>query len=203
MLKQNFGWHPPRHFKELVAWLDVIDGARYASAKQTILMKEPAFQVDAFLESIGRNPKKSAWLIKLPAERSLREIAKIPQVAAAAKRARARAKKNLAFYRKHLAARGNVTFIDLTRHGKKMLRYAPYYLFPKIRYGIRATMKEKLYHLGVGSNPWLKKRGGVHIGKLLGRYGGGGHKNAGGCEFATRKEAARATREIIAALNKK
>ena len=46
-------------------------------------------------------------------------------------------------------------------------------------------------------------RGGVHIGKLLKRYGGGGHKDAGGVEFETREAAMRAVEEIVTVLNKK
>ena len=159
MLKRNFKWRPPAYFKELIAWLDVIDGARYASAKQTILMKEPAFAVDNFIDRQNGDPKKAEWLIRLLAVTFLGEVAKIPEIAAdrAARRGRKRSQ-NLAFYRKHLVVRGNVTLIDLTEHQDKMLRYAPYYLFPKIRYGIRATMKGKLYHLGVGENPWVKKQ---------------------------------------------
>lgn len=201
-LERNFGWHPPKHFAELCVWLDIIDGARYASAKQTILLKEPALQADAFLESIGRSPRESAWFIKALTKQSFDEIAKVPKVAAAARRARARANASLAFYKKHLVVQGRTTYIDLTRNAGKMLRYAPYYLFPNMRYSIRATMKGSLYHLGVGSNPWLKERGGIHIGKLLKQYGGGGHQGAGGCEFGTREESLRATREILAVLNK-
>ena len=102
MLKRNFGWRPPKHFKELVTWLDIIDGAHYVSAKQTILIEEPALQVDAFLESIGRDPRESAWFIKSLVRQTFDEIAKVPRVARAARRARARATVNLAFYRKHL-----------------------------------------------------------------------------------------------------
>jgi hypothetical protein len=201
-LKRNFGWRPPAYLKELVAWLDVIDGARYASAKQTILMKEPAFDVDNFIDKQHGDPKKAEWLIRRMASTPLREVAKIPRIAAAGKQARRNAVCNLAFYRKHLVVLGNVTFIDLTNDQEKVLRYAPYFLFPKIRYGIRATMKGKLYHLGVGENPWAKSKGKIHIGKLIKKYGGGGHLTVGAADLATRQEAERAREEIIRILNK-
>jgi hypothetical protein len=202
MLRRNFKWRPPAYLKQLIAWLDVIDGARYASARQTILMKEPAFDVDNFIDQQAGDPKKAEWLIRQMATAPLKEVAKIPRIAAVGKRARRSAIRNLAFYRKHLTLCGNVTFIDLTRHGNKVLRYAPYYLFPKIRYSVRATMKGRLYHLGVGENPWIANKGKIHIGKLVKKYGGGGHLTVGAADLNTQKEAERAREEIIKILNK-
>ena len=84
-----------------------------------------------------------------------------------------------------------------------MLRYAPYYLFPKIRYSIRATMKGQLYHLGVGENPWIAHKGKIHIGNLIKKYGGGGHVTVGATDVNTKEEAERAQEEIIKILNKR
>jgi hypothetical protein len=201
-LKRDFGWRPPAYFKELVRWLDMIDGARFASARQTIIMKEPAFAVDNFIDRPD-NSKRAGWLIKYLATVPLDEVAKVPQVAAVGKRARRNAARNLAFYRKHLVVRGNATFIDLIRHPDRMLRYAPYYLFPKLRYGVRAATKGPLYFLGIGENPWLRDVGRIHLGRLFKKYGGGGHAMAAAAEFRTKKEAMRAKEEIIEILNKK
>ncbi len=200
-LKRNFGWRPPTHFRELIAWLDVIDGARYASPEQTIRMKEPAFAVDSFIESQGKNVKTAEWVIRNLAVLSLADVAKIPRVAAAGDRSRRAAARNLAFYRKYIVVRGNVTYIDLSRHGDALLRYAPYYLFPKVRYNFRAAMKGKLYHFGVGENPWLESKSKIHLGKLFAKYGGGGHETAAGVDFRTKEEADRAREEIIEKLN--
>lgn len=202
MLKRNFQWRPPAYFKELITWLDIIDGARYASAKQTILMKEPAFAVDNFIDRQKGDPKKAEWLIRLLASRSLGSVAKIPEIVRIGNEARKKAVQNLAFYRKHLVVRGNVALINLTAHPDKTLRYAPYYLFPKIRYGIRATMKGKLYHLGVGENPWALNKGTIHLGRLIKKYGGGGHLTVGATDLNTREEAERAREEIVRILNK-
>jgi hypothetical protein len=203
MLKRNFGWRAPDHFKELVVWLDIIDGSRYESPRQTILIKEPALIIDAYLETQERNARKSEWLIKLLARKSFADIAKIPRIAAAAARARKSAIRHLAFYRKHIAVRGDATAIDLARDSEKFLRYAPYDLFPKIRYAVRIRRKGPVYSVGVGANPWLRRKGGVHLGKLVKKYGGGGHKDAAAVEFETRAEAMRAVEEMIKVLNEK
>jgi len=202
MLRRNFGWHPPEHFKELIAWLDIIDGARFASAKQTFLMKEPAFDVSNFIDAQKGDPKTAEWLIRLLSAAPLHEVAKIPKIAAAGRRARTVVARSIEFYRKHLILLGRVTFIDLVGQEDKMLRFAPYYFYPKSRYNVRAAIKRLFYYLGVNENPWLPNKGKIHIGLLLKKYGGGGHATAGGVEFKTKEEAARAREAIIKILNR-
>jgi oligoribonuclease NrnB/cAMP/cGMP phosphodiesterase (DHH superfamily) len=203
-LKKNFGWKPPAHIAELAKWLDIIDGARYSSAKQTIVMKEPALQVDAFIESVYHDKKVAAEMVDLLSRKSLAEIARITKVKRVAHSVRERAKANLAFYKKNVKVEGVVSIIDLSKHPEAMLRYAPYYLFPKLPYGIRFGMKNGEYHLGIGANPWLVRKNKIHIGNLLREhYHGGGHRDAGGVEFATRKEVDKALPQIVAILNNK
>ncbi len=201
MLQRNFKWHPPSHLRTLVKWLDIIDTARYTSAKQAILMKEPAFAVDSFIDAKGSGPKKAEWLIQQFATKSLEDIAKIRWIAAAGKRARRDALRDLPFYRKHLVIEGNVSFIDLTKHPDRFLRHAPYYLLPKVRYGMRVMKKGSLYNLGVGENPWTTGKGRIHLGNLLKKYGGGGHNTAAAVRFGTKRDMERAKEEIVGILN--
>lgn len=203
MLKKNFDWRPPARFRELARWLDVIDGARYASAKATIDMKEPAFAINSFIDTNKEPAEAAARFLRSLAELPLREVADIPQIAAVGLRERRNAVRNLVFYRKHLRRYGATTFIDLARNRDRLLRYAPYYLFPKIPYSIRATKKGTFYHLGVGRNPWAPVPGRVHIGEMMKKYGGGGHAGAGAAEFKNAAAMRTAQEEIIAVLNKK
>lgn len=207
-LKEGFGWKPPAHFKELVAWLDIIDGANYRSARQTLELKEPALQVSAFIDRLDNTiaPDIDSWIIGLLASRPLGEIAKEPAI----KRSTAKTKKEialaLAWYRKHFAIDGRVGFVDLTAGKVKRFRFAAYYLHPKLPYCIRMTkyvaQSGRGYHLNVGVNPWVRSEAHVHIGEMLKRYGGGGHKTVGGVEFKTRKEAVKAAEEMLAILNR-
>lgn len=202
-LRKNYGWKPQRHLRELVRWLDVIDGARYASAGQTIAIKEPALQVDAFIERKNGDAKLAQWMIGLLAERPLGAIARLPAVAREVRAYRADIRRSLAFYKKYLRVfDGRIALIDLTRTSLKRLLYAPFYFYPKIRYAIRFTHKDGWFHISTGENPW-RPSGKLHIGTLLQRYGGGGHQAVGGAEFYSRKEAERAIKEIIEALNAK
>lgn len=202
-LRKNFGWKPPRHIAELVKWLDVVDSARYKSARQTLDFKEPALQIDAFIDASRNDSKTAAWMVKMLAEKPLSEIARLPKVNRVVKRLRKESALALAFYRKNLVISGNSTFIDIIDSPVRMLRHASYYLYPKAKYAVRLAMKGHKYHVGVGLNPWIDIKHSVHIGELLRHYGGGGHKGAGAVDFLKRTDAERAIPEILAFLNRK
>jgi hypothetical protein len=201
-LKKNFGWKPPAHFADLAKWLDVIDGARYKSARQAIEMKEPALQLEGFIEKTDQDRELATWIVKLFAEKSFTEIAAIPKVRRIVAAYRREAEKSLAFYKKNLVITGKVGFIDLTRANVKRSLYAPFYFHPSIRYGMRYTRKGPWFHVSAGENPW-RPTGKVAFGKLMQKYGGGGHQTVGGVEFYEQRKADKAIREIIDVLNTK
>jgi oligoribonuclease NrnB/cAMP/cGMP phosphodiesterase (DHH superfamily) len=206
-LKSDFGWKPEKHIKELIYWADIIDGAQYKTPQQTIEVKEPGLQIAAFVDMTDHDEEETVAIIKLLAEKPLSEIAKLKKVQRAAQETRRMNLKSLRYYKKHLRIFGDATFIDLTESDLKTLRYAPYYLKPKIMYAVRLTKKEGLYHLGIGANPWIKGAArkahhDAHAGEILKKYGGGGHKGAGAVEFKTKAAAEHAVKEIVPLLNK-
>lgn len=202
-LKNGFGWKPPEHFKELIKWLDIIDGAYYKSARQTLEIKEPALQIDAFIDKNAYNEITMRPLIELLSRRSLKEIASDPRVKSAAAEAREKIKLRLAFYRKNIKVRGKVTFIDLTLAGAGRVRFAPFYLYPRTVYAIRIERKDGFSQVGIGANSWRRKENELHIGELLRKYGGGGHKDVGGVLLKDKKDAEKVAKEIIARLSGK
>lgn len=201
-LKRDFGWRPPRLFAELIRWIDIIDAAKYRSALQTIQMKEPALQVDAFIDETNRNRAGARKMVELLAVKRLTEISRMPVVKKAADKVRSANRKSLIFYRKNLKRAGKATVIDLREAPVKTLRFAPYYLMPRVPYAVRCNTKGKLYYIGVSANPWRRAKRPIHIGKLLAAYGGGGHAGAGGAYFKTKSDADRALPKILKALNK-
>lgn len=202
-LKKNFGWRAPQHFRSLVKWLDVIDGAQYATPRETIYLNKPALCVDAFIDATYHSRVTAAWMIKLLAERSLVNIARLPEVKKIADATRAKNIAALPFYSAHIIVRGNTAYLDLTAARTPVLRHSSYYLFPKISYAIRFVKKGSLYHVGVGWNPWKKSRkNSFHIGKFLKRFGGGGHAKVGAVDFRTKAEALKAIDIIVKRLNR-
>lgn len=191
-LVRDFGWKPPRHLKELARVLDVFDSAKYPSARVTIEMKGPAYEVGAFIEALDHTVAEDKFLIGRLAAEPLARVAKAPRVARAVKALRKKMARSLAFYKKNIEKFGSVTFVDATKDPLNgFLRYAPYYFYPRSMYGIRIREKGKgVWYLGVGANPWRRSENRFELGKLMReRYGGGGHKGIGATEFRTRADA--------------
>jgi hypothetical protein len=203
-LVKNFSYKPPRHIKELVHWLDIIDGGNFKSARQTIDIKEPAIQIDAFIENETHGSKSLAWLIELLSTKPLNRIASDSRVKSAVTKMKITRKQSLEFYRSKLQIyEKGVLSIDLSRLKTDELRFAPFYLQPKSRYAVILKKSRGYYHFTVSVNPWQRKKSKVHIGQLLTKYGGGGHKNVGGLETKTRQNADRIANELIEYLKKR
>jgi oligoribonuclease NrnB/cAMP/cGMP phosphodiesterase (DHH superfamily) len=206
-LRKDFGWKPPAHLKDLAKWLDIVDGANYKSAKQTIDMKEPALQINNFIENNCDNFKITVMTIKFLSEKSLKDFAASPVVKKQIEKLRLGTVESLSFYRKHMEIKGRVMITDLTGDTTgDLAHYGPYYLHPKMLYNVRYHPfpgKPSLFHINVGANPWRRAENKKNIGELLQTYGGGGHKDVGGVEFEGKRNAMRVVDEIVLFLNKK
>ncbi|HVM76981.1 MAG TPA: hypothetical protein VMU07_02415 [Candidatus Paceibacterota bacterium] len=203
-LQKDFAWKAPRHISELVKWLDVIDGAQYKSAKQTIELKEPALRVNEYIERQSHTKAENAWLVKALSERPLASIANEPKVKQLIRFVKEQDKKGIAFYKKHATVVGRVCYIDRTDVDITFAHYTAQYVFPKAMYFVRLSDRDGQYHVNVGINPWprsLRRRGLVHVGNMLKPFKGGGHEGVGGVEFKTRKEAEHAAKVFIETIN--
>jgi hypothetical protein len=203
VLKKQFGWKPPKFFEETIRWGDILDGAKYASARQTIELKEPALQVAVFFDRRGDDPITWKTFTELLAEQPLVTIARRADVRALVRKAKKEIIAATAYVRKNLLVYDRVGYIFLPSWAFSKPRFIPFVLRPEMLFLVRVFKKEALWHLSAGQNPWRKVRDAVDIGKLLGRYGGGGHHGVGAVEFKTRKEAERAASEIVVSLNER
>jgi hypothetical protein len=196
-LTRDFNWNPPKHLAKFVAWADKIDGAGYSSAKETLAMRDPAILMNSYIEALSHTAKEDAHMIKLMAEKPLGEVIKDPKIAKAITHLKMNVKRSLAFYERNLEVFTRSTFVDVTKdplHG--LLRYAPYYIYPKIVYSARMKNKGKLWYLGVAASPWRRLENKLDIGAIMKTYHGGGHKDVGATEFKTKAQAEKAFREI-------
>lgn len=203
-LKKNFGYRAPAHIKELMSWLDVVDGAMYSSARQTIELAEPALQIDSYIDSKSRSHTLS-WLVKRLSEEFLDEVARDPRIQSTLKRVRARIKEGLDFARKNLQIYDKVVFLDLSRSVVSRVRFAPHYLYPDLSYVVTLMKDGRGYRIAIGGNPWKKNSCKVDLGGYVRKfYGGGGHKRAAGIAgIKTRETGLRIVEELIEFLGKK
>ena len=201
VLVKEFGFKPPAHLKELARWLDIIDGAKYKSAKQTIDMKEAAIRLRYYIEEFGVSNKTLKTLVNYLASDSINKIVLKKDVAKGIASLLERRERALAFYKPSLKLIGSVVFDDETKNKVFRLRFAPFYFYPKARYGVTVKRKRQGYHITVGVNPWRKGELEFNIGEMLRAYGGGGHKQVGGLEILHSNNAPKILGEILATLN--
>jgi hypothetical protein len=200
-LIKGFGFKTPAHIRELARWLDVVDGALYKNSRQTIEMKEPALQINEFIERY-KGANSLSWLIKLLATRSLASVARDARVTRAISSIRKKRESDLLLYRRSLRRNGKTVHIDLVPYPGRELRFAPFYLYPDITYALALKRKSHgMVHIGVSSNPWRRRACRLHIGELLKRYGGGGHRYVGGVEVKGKRQATALRDRFIKILN--
>ncbi len=198
-LVRDFGYRPPRRFKELAHWLDIVDGARYTSALQAVENKEPALALNILIEQKKEDKRFQGPLIRMLRDMPLSEIVVVPSVKKELAILERRRGEIIRYYRHHTLFTRGVAYIDLTTRGRKELRFAPYHFFPKARYAlaIKKNAEGHAYHISLGSNPWRKENR-KHIGEFLRKhYNGGGHKDAGGAEIKSKRNIAAVVRELI------
>ncbi len=205
-LRKGFGWKPPAYLKELVHWLDIIDGANYRSAKQTIEMKEPAIQLNNVIEEGSDNRALTLKTVHALSRRSLSDFARSRQFKKIIAKLRRQMADALAFYKQRIRFIGRVMVADLTGFPyHELAHYAPYYLYPNNVYAVRYYPypgRPSLFHVNVAANPWRRRENQKHIGKILKKYGGGGHKDVGGFEEVGRARALNAVVRIAKLLNR-
>jgi len=199
ILKRDFGFKPPRHFRELVKWLDVIDSARYTTAGQEIEMKEPALQLGEFID-FYRGKKGLPWLVELLSKKPLETILRDRRVGGVIKKLKFKKAKDLAYYRKHLQVYGKVALINLAGTRVSHLGTAPFYLVLDLIYSVVLKSKKGgRYGISLRGNPFKRNKIKVHLGELLQKKSwlGGGHRGAAGCEVKSKKAAYKLADELV------
>ena len=177
---------------ELIHWANIVDGAKYESAKAAVEMAEPAMKLTLAIES---SPDETLVqkLIPLLTEMRLQEVLDQPFV-----------QEPLGpLMERHMAA------IELIRERadhptEGYNKFIPYYLHPQGTYNVGLSRSSFRAKVSVGTNPWtpLPASELVNLAAICERYGGGGHARVGAISFPPdREEDAHATaQEIVAEL---
>lgn len=198
-LDEAWSWQLPPHLREVAHWADRIDSLEYPSAAEAVALASPAQQVAVFLN--GATSEETSRYVGLLAERSLDELAQLPEVAAAAAHKLAERDEQLALMRRRSIVRGDVVTIDLlSSPGGKAPGLFGYLLFPECRYVVSGVASAQAVRISAGHNPWIGTPNGHHIGELCQRFGGGGHAAVGGVTLGP-EELARG-REVLEQLTK-
>ncbi len=199
----NFGFDTAP-LLELIKWADIVDGARYESAKAAVEMAAPAMKLTMVIESAADNNLVKR-LIPLLTEMSLQQVLDQDFVQVLLGPLMERHWAALELIRQRAVVdRGVITFDITDQPTEGYNKFIPYYLYPEATYNVGLSKSSFRTKVSVGTNPWTKKVPSelVNLAEVCERYGGGGHARVGAISFPPdREDAARkAVGEIVAEL---
>ena len=178
---------PCRGLEELVRWAQVVDGALYESPRQALLPEEPALVINAAIAS-GNNEFRCE-LVKRLAFQSLEEVASWSEVRKRADFTIRRNVRAIEWIKYNAKFYGNgVLFADFVRAGTSS-RYAPFFVFPHIKYCLNWRRIEKdTFELSITVNPWNPPKLNFDLSQIAKLLGGGGHEKACGVVLPNTRE---------------
>ena len=166
-------------YGELIAWADLIDGAKFKSPTQAVECREPALRLMTWVES-NRDPDLKQRFIRDLRRYSLTEIADKEYVRTGLAPVLRQSEAVLALLRERAHYSGGVVTYDVAdQQLTSVSKFAPYYLYPDAHYVVGVSLLPGRAKISVGSNPWRPERRTANIATLCGRYGGGGHPAVG------------------------
>jgi hypothetical protein len=196
--------------KELIYWADIVDGAKYESAKAAVELAEPAMKLTMVIESAPDDAggSISRKFIPLLTEMPLQQVLEQRFVQELLGPLMERHWAGLELIRERAVCRRGVISFDIADHPTEGYnKFIPYYLHPEGTHHVGLSKSSFRTKVSVGTNPWTTKGAGelANIAEICERYGGGGHARVGAISFAVdREEEARAAvGEIVAELQER
>jgi hypothetical protein len=192
------------NLKELIYWADIVDGAKYESAKSAVEMEAPAMKLTMVIES-AQDPELIPRMIPLLTSMSLQEVLDQPFVQDLVGPLMAKHVAGIDLIRdRSVVDRGVITFDLMDQQMEGYSKFIPYYLHPEATYVVGLSKSSFRTKISVGTNPWTTKPVSelINLAEICERYGGGGHARVGAISYpADREDLARAAaREIEAEL---
>lgn len=188
--------------KELIHWADIIDGARYESAKAAVEMAHPAMKLTLVFEASDENLTQR--IIPLLTTKSFEEIIALPEVGGPFANLFRLHQESIEVIRERAEHRGSVVFFDLSdTEMEGYNKFIPYYLFADSVYTVAVSTGSVRTKVSVGSNPWAPEPPRHNLATICERYGGGGHPRVGAVSYPPGKveRAQRTAQEIVEELS--
>jgi hypothetical protein len=174
---------------ELIAWADVIDAARFATAEAATNQDEPVLQLAAVVEHHGDGNFLKKIVPRLGVQ-TVADVAKSEYVQNRWGPIRASREAFVRRVEQGASLRGRVVVVDLTGAPIEVAaKFVTYALFPGATYSVTLTRNKQHFKLSVGYNPWGGAPREHDIAAICRRYGGGGHPAVGACSFPLPAEA--------------
>ena len=175
---------------ELLYWADIVDGARYESARAAVEMEAPAMKLTLVIENAD-TPDFIPRIIPLLTEIPLAEVLAQPFVQEKVAPLLAKHLASIQLIRQRAELQDGVIYFDLLDKSTEALsKFIPYYLYPEATYTVGVTRSSFRTKISVGTNPWTKVPAErlENIAEICERYGGGGHARVGAISFGPDEE---------------
>ncbi len=189
---------------ELIKWADIVDGAKYESAKAAVEMAAPAMKLTMVIES-STDDSLVSRLIPLLTEMPLQSVLDQEFVQELLGPLMERHRAAIELIRSRATVdKGVITFDITDQPTEGYNKFIPYDLHPEGTYNVGLSKSSFRTKVAVGTNPWtpLPAEKLVNLAAICERYGGGGHARVGAVSFPPDKEdeARKAAGEIVAEL---
>ncbi len=199
----KFGFNT-KDLEELRYWADIVDGAKYESARSAVEMEAPAMKLTMVIES-STDDTLVKRLIPLLTEMPLQNVLDQSFVQELLGPLMERHWAGLELIRSRATLDKGVITFDITDHPTEGYnKFIPYYLFPDGTYNVGLSKSSFRTKVAVGTNPWTKLPAEklANLAEICERYGGGGHARVGAVSFSPDREdeARKAAGEISAEL---
>lgn len=175
---------------ELLYWADIIDGARFESARVAVEMEAPALKLALVIENAD-SPDFIPRVIPMLTELPLAEIVAQPFIQEKISPLVSRHLASMTLIRNRAELIDGVILIDLLdRETEALSKFIPYYYFPEATYTVAVTRSRFRTKISVGTNPWttIPHTQLENIAEICERYGGGGHARVGAISFGPDEE---------------
>ena len=194
--QEHWGYQASERFVEMARWSDIVDAARYESVEQAVFGDQAALRITRAL-TVAPGPEWIDQLVGAMAEGTLEEVASRPEVEKAFQRASRNRDKALEQFPPTVEwKREGVLVFDASSHSIRRERFAAFYHHPDIHFSVGVIPTRAGFHVSCGENPWNPPPTDVHIGRMMERYGGGGHRSVGGANPPDLQAARKAAFEI-------
>ena len=204
-----------KNLKKIVELCDIVDSASYVregiSVNEILFPKSPVLILNRALEIAKRDFKISFWnsiVEKLIKNQSLTKIVNEKKIQEYYKKALKNQEDALNALKEKAIYHENIGLVTYNTINKKWSRFGLSSIYPKsiIWLGLRTVVKG-FVDISMSQNPWNSKTEkaltNIHIGEILKKYGGGGHKYVGSARFNSYKKAKKAFEEITQIIKEK
>lgn len=177
--RARFSWDSAP-LADLVAWADLIDAARFPSAKMAVELGEPALKLMTVIEAYGDDAFLAQRIARLSEGTTLATLVEEETVQRLLGPLLEAHRVTCEVIRAKATCERRVVLFDLVGSGNdRYNKFIPYWLYPEAGYCVAVTAGEKRAKVSVGSNPWSPTPRTHDIAAICARYGGGGHPVVG------------------------